>query len=391
MAVDHRDAAGSTGDAPILSAAVMTHPRRLSSARAVAAGLAPLDAVVAVDPEPDGPSSSVRSARLAYAAVAPEATHHLVVQDDVLLPPGFTDAVRRSLARQPAAAVSYFVEWGSRTATLVRWAALTGASWVPMVNPYVPTQALALPADVAREFAAFLRTQPDTGAADDELALEFLQRAGVRCLVTVPNLVEHDDRSSLTGNHDHGIRLAACPLAADSTPQAPRADTTDAVDAVCFTDEVLDVPAMLPFLAWTDGTATTIDTTDGSYSTRLPTGQVLAEWGWDGSATADAHRAVLDGLPGGDELRAGVGDRHLHALWETAVAMGVVLRTAWPATAARLAARLESPLARRAFRTMAPGALRTFRDVDLLTRHQESLTALVTTGLRYGAEAGPST
>lgn len=356
-------ASGPSADQPVLSAAVMTHPRRLSRARAVAAGLAPLEAVLAVDPEPDGPSSTIRSARLAYAAVAPDATHHLVLQDDVRLPPGVLAAVRQSLTRRPRAAVSYFVEWGSRTATLVRWAALTGASWVPLVNPYVPTQALALPAEIAREFAAFLRTQPDTGVADDELALEFLRQAGVPCLVTVPNLVEHDDRSSLTGNHNHGIRRSACLL-----PDLP------------FSDTVLDVPALLPFLAWIDGTATTIDTTDGSYSTRLPTGRVLAERGFDTAATAAAYRAAVDGL------RADIGERHRYGLWETAVAMGVVLRETWPAAAEELTARLGTPVATCALRTMAPGALRTFYDLDLLARYEDALVALVTAGLRYGNE-----
>ncbi|MEJ3750354.1 hypothetical protein WEI85_44745 [Actinomycetes bacterium KLBMP 9797] len=363
---------GSSADQPVLSAAVMTHPRRLSRARAVAAGLAPLDAVLAVDPEPDGPSSTIRSARLAYAAVAPDATHHLVLQDDVWLPPGVVAAMRQSLTRQPRAAVSYFVEWGSRTATLVRWAALTGASWVPLVNPYVPTQALALPADTARGFAAFLRTQPDTGVADDEVALGFLRQAGVPCLVTVPNLVEHDDRSSLTGNHHHGVRRSACLL-----PSPSRTDT--AVTDTVFTDTVLDVPALLPFLAWIDGTATTIDTTDGSYSTRLPTGRVLAERGFDAAATAAAYRAAVDGL------RVDIGDRHLYGLWESAVAMGAVLRTTWPAVAQELPARLDTPVARCALRTMAPGALRTFYDLDLLTRYEDALAALVTAALRYGA------
>ncbi|MEE6308004.1 hypothetical protein V1634_14340 [Plantactinospora veratri] len=388
MAVDDRKSPGPTAEAlalsvaeePVLSAAVMTHPRRLPQARAVAAGLAPLDAALAVDPDPDGPPSTVRSARLAYAAVSPEATHHLVVQDDVRLPAGFVAAARQSLARQPRAAVSYFVEWGSRTASLVRFAALTGASWVPMVNPYVPTQALALPADTAREFAAFLSTQPETGSADDELALEFLRRAGVPCLVTVPNLVEHDDRSSLIGNHGHGVRLSACLL-----PDGPG----PADETAPLRGPVLDVPAMLPFLAWTDGTATTIDTTDGSYSTRLPTGRVLAAEGWDEAGLTGAYQAAVDEIPAGDTVRAEIGDRHLYALWQTAVAMGTVLRGTWPATAARLAARLETPLVARALRTMGPGALRTFHDFDLLTGREDELAALVGTGLRHGAGRPP--
>jgi hypothetical protein len=363
---------GSPAAAPALSAAVMTHPARLPAAREVAAALAPLDARVAVDPDPEAGPSTIRSARLAYAAVADDATHHLVVQDDVWLPPGFAAAARQAIAQQPDAAISFFVEWGSRTAALVRFAALTGASWAPMVNPYVPTQALAMPGAVAKDLATFLLTEVDVDDVDDEAALRFLRRAGVPTLVSVPNLVEHADESSLVGNNDHGVRRATCLM-----PGAPPPLGAD----------VVDVPELLPFLAWVDGTATTIDTVDGSYSVRRATGEVLAEWGHDAGSVSAAYRSALAALADGEALRTAVGDRHLVALWETAVATGVVLRTRWPATAGRLPERLADPLVHQALRTMGPGALRTFVDFDVLTGRADALADLVAAGLRHGAAA----
>lgn len=369
MSID-QSPSGPNGDLPVLSAAVMTHPTRLPAARKLVAALAPLDVQLAVDPDPDGPPSTMRGARLAYAAVASHATHHLVVQDDVWLPDGFVAAARQSLAQQPEAAVSFFVEWGSRTATLVRWAALTGASWAPIVNPYVPTQMLALPSAVAREMAAFLRTAADIAEPDDEAVLRFLRRAGVPTLVTVPNLVEHLDLPSLVGNQDHGVRRSACVL-----PRRPPD----------LGGTVLDVPARLPFLAWVDGTATTIDTVDGSYSVRQPTADVLAGWGRGGDELTAGYRSALHGLPTCEALRAGVGNRYLYALWETAVAMGVILRAQWPTTAAVLESRLHDPVVAASLRTMAPGALRRFVDPDQLASHEDALTGLVADGLRYGA------
>jgi hypothetical protein len=257
--------------------------------------------------------------------------------------------------------VSYFVEWGSRTAALVRWAALVGASWVPMINPYVPTQALALPARLALDLAAFLRAEADDADPDDEAILRYLQRRGTRMLVSVPNLVEHLDLPSLTGNEDHGVRRSACLL------DGP---------APALGSAVLDLPALMPFLAWTTGTATTIDTTDGTFSVRLPTRDVLAGRGWDRDRLAAGYRPVPDGV------RAGVGEGYLDELWTTAVAMGVLGREYWPDV--DLEGRLGTPIVRQALRTMAPGALRTFVDPDVLEHHADDLADLVRAGLRYG-------
>jgi hypothetical protein len=76
-----------------------------------------------------------------------------VVQDDVALPGQIVDALRAALDTWPVAALSLFVEWGSRAGALARLAALAGASWIPVVGPSVPTQALLLPTEVARDAA----------------------------------------------------------------------------------------------------------------------------------------------------------------------------------------------------------------------------------------------
>ncbi len=357
--------------APVLSAAVMTHPARLPAAHQVRAALAPLPVTLAVDPEPDAKPAAMRSARLAYAAADPHATHHLVVQDDVWLPDGFAEAAAASLAQQPDAAISFFVEWGSRTAVLVRWAALTGASWVPMVNPYMPTQAIALPAHLALELAAFLRTESDEADPDDEAVLRFLRRRGTRMLVSVPNLAEHRDLPSLTGNEGHGVRRSACVLGGRSAPLG---------------SAVLALPPLLPFLAWTTGRSTTIDTGDGTYSTRRPTLDVLAGRGYDRERLSATYRQVLAGLADPETLRAGVGDTYLTEVWTTAVATGVLGREQWPA------ARFDSPVARQALRTLAPGALRTFVDFGVLEQRADDLATLVTAGVRYGwtGSTGPA-
>ncbi|GAA3290558.1 hypothetical protein Dvina_19370 [Dactylosporangium vinaceum] len=346
-----------------VSAAVMTHPTRLAAAQRLCAALAPIDATPAVDPEPHATPGAMRSARLAWAAGGPDATHHLVLQDDIELAEGFAAAVAASVALHPDAAISFFVEWGSRTAALVRWAALADASWVPMINPYVPTQALVMPAPLARDLAAFLRDETDDAEPDDEAILRFLQRRGTRMLAAVPNLVEHLDLPSLTGNEGHGVRRAACITGEPAAAPGPT---------------VLPLPALLPFLAWVDATATTIDTADGTFSARTPTLDVLTAHGYDGDRLVAACGPALAGLTDPDGLRAGIDAKYLTELWITAVAMGALGRQYRPG------ADLDHPAVRAALRTTAPGALRTHVDFAVLERHTEDLAALVTAGLRYG-------
>lgn len=333
-----------------VSAAVMTHPSRLGAARRLCAALAPIHARVAVDPEPDAAPGAMRSARLAWAAADPDAGHHMVVQDDVELSDGFADAVAASVALHPDAAISFFAEWGSRTAALVRLAALSGASWVPMINPYVPTQALVLPSRLAADLAAFLRGETADDEPDDEAVLRFLERRGTRMLVSVPNLVEHLDLPSLTGNTGHGVRRAACFL------PGPVPGPT-----------VLDPPGLMPFCAWVDGTATTVDTTTFARRTTL---DVLASQGYDPAAVV----AACPPAP------AGIDADHVTHLWVTAVATGLLVPDA----------DLDTPLARAALRTMAPGALRTQVDFGVLERHADDLAAVVTAGLRHGRGLRPS-
>src|SRR5437660_12652471 len=128
----------------------MTHPARVQSAERLGAEHRDRDLRIACDPAPELGPATLRTARAAWAMVAPHATHHLVIQDDVILPDRFFEHVAAALACRPDSALAFFAEWGCATATAIRVAALRGASWAEVVDWYVPTQALALPAAVAR-------------------------------------------------------------------------------------------------------------------------------------------------------------------------------------------------------------------------------------------------
>src|SRR5690606_18053897 len=163
---------------------------------------APLDVRVVEDPDPDGPPSPLRTAKRAWAAVAPGATHHLVLQDDVTPVPGFADLVRRAVRARPRHAVALYSNWNSpRNAYLVRAAAAAGQAWAPLGHDeWVPTLGLVLPADGALRLAAHLATVPADARDDDDAVVTFCAREGYPVVATLPHLLEHGDGPSLAGD-----------------------------------------------------------------------------------------------------------------------------------------------------------------------------------------------
>ncbi|WP_190394247.1 hypothetical protein [Nocardiopsis quinghaiensis] len=342
----------------VLSASVMTHPRRSGSARRVLDSLGIADSALALDPEPEGPPSSLRASGVAFTDAARlDSTHHLVLQDDVRVCAGFPESVRGIAERHPEAAVSLFVEWGSRTAHLARWAVFTGAGAVPVINPYMPTLALLLPRGLAVDMGRFMKDAD--GRSDDRAALRFLRERGVPTLTVVPNLVEHDDLPSLKGNDDHGMRRSVC----------------FAAEGARFDGTVLDVPPLLPFLRWNTCDAVVVDTAHDVPEAHRPTLEVLEEWG---AAPGELRRACAGHL--------GAGSGPLFALWLTAVALGAVQERHWPGTVAGLRDRLDEPPVRRALATLAPGALRVFLDPDRLAERSDQLVPALLIAMEHGRD-----
>lgn len=209
-----RTAAGPGSDTsePVLSVVVMHHPARGDVSDLVAA-CAPLDVRVVEDPDPDGPPSPLRTAKRAWAAVAPGATHHLVLQDDVTPVPGFAELVLRAVRARERHAVALYSNWNSpRNAYLVRAAAAAGQAWAPLGHDeWVPTLGLVLPAEGALRLAAHLAALPDDERDDDEAVVTFCAREGYPVVATLPHLLEHGDGPSLAGNDAHGARHATVP------------------------------------------------------------------------------------------------------------------------------------------------------------------------------------
>jgi hypothetical protein len=345
-----------------LSAAIMTHPAREDRARKLAEALPELDAAIVVD-EPGGPGrGNLGNALRAWARIGADATHHLVLQDDVVPCEDFTARLRRAVRARPDDAVSLFCEWGSRSANLVRAAARRGWGWARAVDMYTPSQGLVMPREAAIAFAG----REDTGGADDLALAEFLRRTGRANAVTVPNLLDHDDRMSLTANGFQGPRLTVC-LAGDAEPDF---DTPVAGDAL----------VRLPYASWMRvhaewfycGERHEDYTWLGDFAdTRLPEGLRKAD-------LAGPFRADLDAAD--PALTASVSELALFEYWTTYLALGLVQ----PSTTDTL----EGPYAEAAFATAFPGLFRRYLPGGTVEALRGPAGALASAAFDRGAAIG---
>ncbi|MFJ9696142.1 NAD-dependent epimerase/dehydratase family protein [Kitasatospora sp. NPDC101183] len=196
------------------SGSVMTHPKRIEAARRIAADAPPGALSVVVDPDPTGRPSVLRTALAAWSAIEEGATHHLVVQDDMILSDAFFERARLAVEAMPDAALALFALWDSRNGAAVRFGALSGARWVGAVGEYFPCVAIILPREVAAGYVEFARRHLFAWP-DDILMDRYLRAAGVPRFVAVPNLAEHDDQGSISGNAFRGPRRSVCFLPED--------------------------------------------------------------------------------------------------------------------------------------------------------------------------------
>jgi Ankyrin repeats (3 copies) len=360
-----------------LTVVVMAHPARLDAAEGLRRSHPELELEVVVDPLPAGRPSALRTARVAWSAVGRGASHHLVVQDDVALCPGFPGRVRAAIEAAPRAALGFFTEWGSRTSSVLRLAALLGKSWAEVADPAVPTQALVLPADVAAGFDEFAEREPGDDLMDDTVMRSYLRALGVPALVSVPNLVEHDLAPSLLGNDARlGRRRSAW---YDPGPPAPGE-----------WERGVAAPTLLPFVRWDSG-RTLSDVREvagrGEWQ-RIGTAQLLGFRGLHPGEIDQALRGALAALDPGAGIEAAVGPGPLRSLWLTALALGVSLAELWTerSGASTIDEALAAPAARAALSTMPMGTLRLLCGEQVLTEYGGRLTDLAAAAVRHGFE-----
>jgi hypothetical protein len=356
-----------------LSAAVMTHPSRRTAAEQLRDQHPELHLKVVEDPDPSGPPRAQRTARLAWAAVDPGATHHLVVQDDMLLVEGVAKRTRQAAAAKPDEILCLFSEWGSRTANAVRLGALEGVSWVPVIDPYIPTAAVILPAATARALADF---PADEATPDDVVLLNYARANGLHPLVSVPNLAEHAGSDSLVGNDAlWGPRRSA--LYAGRLEAVPPLDSTVSAQT--------QVPHLLVWDGYPVSAVPDVrdDPTRSQWSS-LPTYLYLSSrgvtvpnlLGWFADATADLDR---DG-----EVFRLMARPLLFQSFVLLLAYGVAAADILPDKTA-LEKRMSEPVVREGLLTLAPGAFQRFVPRQVAERLRDLLDPFVTQAIQTGS------
>ncbi|WP_433260041.1 hypothetical protein ACQPZF_22795 [Actinosynnema sp. CS-041913] len=345
-----------------LTGAVMAHPRRLDAARSLIAAAPPGFLDLVLDPDPGGPPTGLRTSIRAWSEVPPGATHHLVLEDDARLSAGFRRQAERAVAAAPDAAIVLFNNWSSRNGAAVRLGALAGARWVAPADEYTANVALILPAALAAGFPDYAREHGGTWP-DDVVLFRYLRSVGAVTRLAVPNLVEHGEFPSISGNDLHGLRMSACFAA-------------PAPDAEWPADDVLR-PDAVPFFKY--GLAMCSIRRDDRWRT-VGYERYSRHLGID----VDDCRKEFDAAPAVGRLRADgpVPDHALEAFWRTGYALGF------------LGARHESnvdwrtdPLVDKALDTLGPGGLCTELGSAELRRLQAPMKELAREALFAGARA----
>ncbi|MGX2997349.1 hypothetical protein JNUCC64_24310 [Streptomyces sp. JNUCC 64] len=341
-----------------ISGAVMTHPKRLPAAEALARSAPPGALRVVMDPDPGGRPSVLRTALAAWSSIEEGATHQLVIQDDMILSETFFARVREAVARRPDAALALFALWDSRNGAAVRLGAMAGARWVRAVNEYFPCVAVVLPRAVAAGFVAYGRERLDAWP-DDILMLHHLRRRRIPAYVSVPSLVEHDDRGSISGNAFRGPRRAVCFL-----PDAPTADE----------GPVLEELGVVPFLK--NGTAQCVVRVPGPGPERwlhLESADYLAGLGVD----VDRYE------PAKVELTEAPDPEVARGTWLTAFTMGFAHRREGRGEdISRTAASTE------ALATLGPGGMSHRHGEERIAELRAGLAEIAAAGVAAGLEAG---
>ena len=155
---------------------------------------------VSYDDKREGPWSNWKNA---WAMKHPRATHHCVLQDDLLLCDEFRAHVAKLAKELPECAICGFVP---RIIEPPR----PGRNWCPVFD-HVWTQCLVLPVAVGDAAIPWIATHEPGDAArrgrswkfDDDRLTSYLRHAKVRVCMAVPCIVQHGLYESILGNPPH--------------------------------------------------------------------------------------------------------------------------------------------------------------------------------------------
>lgn len=184
---------------------VMHHPQRADRLSALCDALSPCGVVV--DPDPHGPPSTWRTARLAWQlAWQANNSHAMVIQDDAILAPDLMGHVDMILTRGDHRddVVSLYCPRRGVSDAYQR-----GEQWYrEPPSAFLASLALVMPCPLALDMLGWLDTHDDLawGRHDDTRIKAWLRATGRHVWQHVPSLVDHDDTDTIMGNRGIGNR-----------------------------------------------------------------------------------------------------------------------------------------------------------------------------------------
>ncbi|MEV4412420.1 hypothetical protein [Catellatospora sp. NPDC049609] len=302
----------SSGQQFTLRTIIMAHPDRAAQAAALARHVP--GAEVVFDPEPDGRRDSMRATYAAWSAGVADATHVLVIQDDVILSDTFLPTVLAGIELLPDAALAFYAHNDSPNGALIRLSAAAGADWVEAITEadYLPCQAVLMPVPLVRRLTEFMRPLVGLRFDDDDVLAQFLTTAGVPTYLSVPSVVNHGQFVSLIGNDERSAALYSHfhPASAGSGQRLAHSVTA----CPYFSKGVAYC-----MLRVDDGTHDAWRQAHWLDAVRwLGLDRAVIEEGFE------QHRAADDQVPA---LVDHIGLAYVHGIWVTAYLTGHVLRT----------------------------------------------------------------
>jgi hypothetical protein len=359
-----------------LSAVIMSHPRRESIARSLSRALG--DVPIVFDTS-SGRSSPLRGSLSAWRSAESTASHHLVIQDDVLPSRDLIGQFERAIAAYPNAILSGYANWDSRAGSATRMAAACGATWVETVTEfYFSSVATVIPTIYLDEFIEYSSRFIGILKHDDLPLSQFIAERGILGLVAVPALVEHRGLPSIAGNNSHGTMRAAC-FIGDATSEVRAQDRLAQGYELCPHFEAGRVDC------WAR-----VSVRGRDRWARVPWTDVAPELGLD---SAEMRSRFSRAFGGQTAIAKDIDGEYVFGIWALAHILGMLVRRSLiPVTShppSDSAQRFDPAVVRMALSTLGTGAARftTVHPSDL-ERHQGSLADLVVEAYNWALEDG---
>lgn len=193
------------------SIVVQHHPRRAH----LLSRFAPLDPAICTDQDPDGPARPWDTYR---ECLTQPGEHLVILQDDALPAIGFTAAVDAIITAHPSEIICLYhgrhphhtyLQMLRAAEACQRYARIDPVQWLPLVG-------VIWPGDLANQAAGDIG-DPALGYADDGLIAAWMHKHQLTALVTIPNIVQHDDSvpTLMRMTHTRSSRSAQCWIGAE--------------------------------------------------------------------------------------------------------------------------------------------------------------------------------